>query len=137
MREKLNVIFASLIMKKYFLLLVAILVFLSGSIFSQTVYITSTGQHYHTASCKNVGKTSTKMQVSDALQRGYTPCPTCHPPHEKSKSSSTSKTKKAPAKTSTAKTAKSVQCSAKTKSGNRCTQMTKSPNGLCSQHGGN
>jgi len=123
-------------MKKYFLFLAAIFSLLSGNAFAQTVYISSTGQHYHTSSCKNVNKKSTSMQVYDAQQHGYSPCAICHPPTKPSKSASNKKTKKAPSKTPPAKATKSTQCTAITKSGARCTQLTKSPNGKCAQHGG-
>ena len=123
-------------MKKYILLFVLLFFLLLDNVFSQTVYISATGQHYHTSACKNVNKNSNHMQVSDALAHGYTPCTICHPPTGASKSVHSKKTKKSTSKTSSAKSTKSTQCTATIKSGTRCTQMTKSPNGKCVQHGG-
>jgi hypothetical protein len=93
-------------MKKYFLLFIAIFAVLSGNVFSQTVYISATGQHYHTLACKNVNKNSTQMQVSDALNHGYTPCKICHPPMKPGKSATNKKGKKNPAKAPPAKSKK-------------------------------
>ena len=93
-------------MKKHSLLLLIFFALLFGKMFSQTVYVTSTGQHYHTATCKNVNKNSRSMQVSDALGHGYTPCSTCHPPMKAGKSSPKKKTKKTSSKKSPAKATK-------------------------------
>ena len=74
-------------------------VMLSGvQAFSQTVYVTQSGQHYHTSKCKLINKNSQSMTVSKAQMLNYTPCDKCHPPTKESSASSkkrkTTKTKK-------------------------------------------
>ena len=93
-------------MKKNFLVFAILFALLYGKTFSQTVYVSSTGQHYHTSACKNVNKNSRSMQVSDALDHGYTPCSTCHPPAKAGKSSAKKKTKKTSSKKTPAKATK-------------------------------
>ena len=65
---------------------------LAGKSFSQKVYITQTGQHYHTAKCKLVNKNSTALTLPQAFAAGKTPCDKCHPP---TKEGGTAKKKKA------------------------------------------
>ncbi len=45
-----------------------------------TVYITRTGAKYHTAGCRYLKKSSIPISLSEAIERGYTPCSVCHPP---------------------------------------------------------
>jgi len=48
---------------------------------SQTiVYITQTGSKYHQAGCRFLGKSRILIPLSEAKQKGYTPCGVCHPP---------------------------------------------------------
>ena len=67
-------------MKKLVLASFVFFLFCAGKAFSQTVYITQNGQYYHTAKCKNVGKTATKKNLYDVQQLGYRPCKICKPP---------------------------------------------------------
>lgn len=45
-----------------------------------TVYITKTGKKYHTATCSYLGESKTGIKLSEAVERGYTPCSRCNPP---------------------------------------------------------
>lgn len=47
---------------------------------AETVYVTKTGSKYHRASCQHLSKSSTAIELSDAIARGYEPCKTCRPP---------------------------------------------------------
>ncbi|WP_136479167.1 ComEC/Rec2 family competence protein [Acetivibrio thermocellus] len=44
------------------------------------VYITKTGEKYHTGGCSYLRKSSIPVKLSDAKNRGYTPCSRCNPP---------------------------------------------------------
>lgn len=45
---------------------------------SETVYITNTGSKYHRSGCSYL-KSSIKINKSEAIKRGYTPCSRCNP----------------------------------------------------------
>ncbi len=47
---------------------------------ASTVYITQSGKKYHVSSCKYLSKSKTAISLTDAKNRGYTPCSKCHPP---------------------------------------------------------
>ena len=108
-------------MKKYFFLTVLLLLILIGNTLAQTVYVTKSGKKYHIENCRYVNQNSHSLELSEAAEKGYTPCSVCKPPSAPGTEISEEK----------------VQCSAFTKSGNRCKRKTKSPNGKCWQHGGN
>lgn len=46
----------------------------------ETVYVTKSGNKYHTASCRFVKSGKTAMKLADAVKGGYTPCGVCKPP---------------------------------------------------------
>lgn len=43
------------------------------------VYITDTGNKYHTGSCRFVKNSKTSITVQEALSQGYEPCGVCNP----------------------------------------------------------
>ena len=43
------------------------------------VYITRTGRKYHRAGCRYLKKSMIPVTLSDAIERGYTPCSVCRP----------------------------------------------------------
>lgn len=45
-----------------------------------TVYITNTGEKYHSDGCQYLSKSKIPISLSDAKARGYTPCSRCGPP---------------------------------------------------------
>lgn len=45
-----------------------------------TVYITKTGEKYHNAGCSSLSKSSYSISLTDAINKGYTPCAKCNPP---------------------------------------------------------
>ena len=44
------------------------------------VYITKTGKKYHTATCSYLRQSKIPIELSEAVERGYTPCSRCDPP---------------------------------------------------------
>jgi hypothetical protein len=44
------------------------------------VYITKTGEKYHTARCMFVSKSKIAISLREAVSRGFTPCKRCKPP---------------------------------------------------------
>ena len=116
-------------MKKFLVLLVVFIAIGARSVSAQTVYITKTGQKYHTGDCRYLSQSKIAIELKEATQNGYDACSVCNPPRSSQSSSQPLR--------SEAKKSASVQCGALTKAGTRCKHMTKSPNGYCWQHGGN
>lgn len=52
----------------------------SGTSESLTVYITKTGEKYHTATCSYLKYSKIAISLADAKAAGYTPCSVCNPP---------------------------------------------------------
>jgi hypothetical protein len=44
------------------------------------VYVTKTGNKYHTANCRFLAKSKIPMSLKDAKAKSYTPCSVCKPP---------------------------------------------------------
>lgn len=105
-------------------LLLVLLSFGSTVSFSQTdtVYITKTGEKYHT---KTHYAAVTPIELSDAIEKGYTACKVCKP-----SSGTAINTLTTPAATRST----STQCNGTTKAGTRCKRMTTNANGYCYQH---
>lgn len=112
---------------------------------SQKVYITRTGEKYHTSSCRYIKQSGKAIELKEAA-KSYDPCSVCKPPKVGSNSTNNegvsipepdNASKKAP-KVETEKknppVARSVQCSGTTKAGNRCKRKTTAANGRCYQH---
>ena len=45
-----------------------------------TVYITKTGEKYHSDGCQYLKKSKIPIDLDDAISQGYEPCSKCHPP---------------------------------------------------------
>ena len=109
----------------------------------KTVYITRTGEKYHTSSCRFIKQSGQALELKEAV-KSYTPCKVCSPPKLSTESlsdagSSKPEVKKAntevePKSTPTPKASGSVQCSGTTKAGARCKRKTTAQNGRCYQH---
>ena len=124
-------------MKKYFVLLLALLSFKIG--ISQTVYITNTGKKYHAAGCRYLRSSSNAIDLSKAISSGYGACSVCNPGSGNAVKPTKvvaidqiqNKSNNQNSGTGT------TQCTSITKKGEQCKRMTKSTNGKCWQHGGN
>jgi hypothetical protein len=109
-------------------LILSILV-LSYFSYSQTVYVTRTGEKYHDDGCRYLSKSKIEITLADAKDKGYTACSVCKPG-----------TKISPGKSQTVISPSSIrkvtstQCTGTTKAGNRCKRMTTSAGGRCYQH---
>ena len=117
-------------MKKLKLFLFIISVVYTSNISAQTVYITDTGEKYHSISCRYLKQSKHEVSLEKAQQRGYSACKVCKPSTKKStsvKSATSSKTTSSTKSTAT-------RCTGTTKSGSRCKRKTKSASGRCYQH---
>lgn len=68
--------FASVHRRFIFLLLA---LFASHLAFSQTVYVTRTGEKYHASGCRYLSKSKIETTLADAKEKGYTACSVCKP----------------------------------------------------------
>lgn len=50
----------------------------SNQVTSSTVYITNSGTKYHEAGCRYLTSSKISISLTDAKNRGYTPCSVCH-----------------------------------------------------------
>jgi hypothetical protein len=110
-----------------------LLLFVALNLSAQTVYITNTGEKYHSSSCRYLAKSKIAIDLSDAISQGYNACKVCKPSQSVSKKSEVKEEKASDYD----RNAISSQCTATTKKGSRCKRMTTSSNGKCWQHGGN
>ncbi len=44
------------------------------------VYVTKTGEKYHSEGCRYLKKSKIEKSLEDAIDEGYEPCSVCHPP---------------------------------------------------------
>ena len=44
-----------------------------------TVYITKTGEKYHSGGCRYLKKSKIAIDINDARAQGYEPCSVCNP----------------------------------------------------------
>lgn len=49
-------------------------------ILAQTVYITRTGEKYHSQGCRYLSRSCIPVSLSDAKSQGYSACSVCDPP---------------------------------------------------------
>lgn len=71
---------------KRFLFLLLSLVLLCSTAFAasnggEIVYITRTGECYHSGGCRYLSKSKIEITLADAVARGYRRCSRCNPPH--------------------------------------------------------
>ena len=63
------------------LILTIILSLFSGFVSADTtVYITKTGSKYHNAGCSHLRSSKISISLTEAINKGYTPCSDCHAP---------------------------------------------------------
>jgi len=65
--------------------LVAVLVCLiTGIVFAAgpdaVVYVTKTGEKYHTEKCSSLKSSKIEITLGEAVSKGYEPCKLCNPP---------------------------------------------------------
>jgi len=121
-------------------LLALILLFIAFAS-AQTVYITKTGAKYHSAGCSYLKKSSTPIELNDALNNGYSACSRCKPVgSEIIKSNSEDKKENAPPSSTTTpqtkkkETTSKTRCIAITKKGTQCKRTAAAGSNYCWQH---
>ncbi len=113
-----------------FLLVISISIIASA----QTVYITKSGSKYHLSNCSYLSKSKISIDLSEAKEKGFTPCSRCKPDSkvdgEVDIEKETDSQKEIEKKTTTT----SRQCEAITKKGTRCKRNAKEGSKYCWQH---
>jgi methylphosphotriester-DNA--protein-cysteine methyltransferase len=68
--------------RRYLLVVIVIIIAITGyaATGETTVYITNTGEKYHTERCASVRKSKIAITLEQAVSRGYEPCKRCKPP---------------------------------------------------------
>jgi methylphosphotriester-DNA--protein-cysteine methyltransferase len=71
-------------MKKNRLGLIIAVFLIAGAVYAAsqntTVYITRTGEKYHTERCASVRNSKIAVSLGEAVSKGYEPCKRCKPP---------------------------------------------------------
>lgn len=98
-----------------------------------TVYVTNTGEKYHSSSCRYLSKSRTPMSLEEAVKAGYGPCSRCSAPSNGDRKQQQEGNSKAESPSSATK---SNQCAATTKKGTHCKRKASSGSSYCWQHGG-
>lgn len=118
---------------KYITAAFVLFIGINFSISAQTVYITKSGEKFHTCTCRYLSKSKISISLSEAQEKGYTGCKVCKPSSITStKKSSLNNQKKNVTPQPSATTVK--QCSAIIESGTRCKRKTNHASGKCWQH---
>lgn len=123
---------------------ILLLLLIQSCAFSQdekkVVYITKTGEKYHTESCRYLKYSSFEIDFEEANERGYTACSVCKPGEGDVKNDTVKPAAPKPQTSLKANTVQKTQstttrqCSALTKAGTRCKRTTSEANGKCWQH---
>jgi methylphosphotriester-DNA--protein-cysteine methyltransferase len=68
--------------KRGLLLIIVVIIAIAGyaATGETTVYITNTGEKYHTERCASVRKSKIAIRLDQAVLQGYEPCKRCKPP---------------------------------------------------------
>ncbi|SED12485.1 hypothetical protein SAMN04489761_4349 [Tenacibaculum sp. MAR_2009_124] len=118
-----------------------IVILFSSCSYGQKVYVTKTGEKYHTYKCRFLKYSKKEIELDKAVYFGYLPCKVCKPLsvkklHKEVRQSESQKLKIKSFGTQRVdlKRRLSVQCSGKTKSRRRCKRKTKNASGKCYQH---
>jgi methylphosphotriester-DNA--protein-cysteine methyltransferase len=65
-------------------LIIAVFILIAGAVYAAsqntTVYITRTGEKYHTERCASVKNSKIAVSLGEAVSKGYGPCKRCKPP---------------------------------------------------------
>jgi hypothetical protein len=120
---------------KHFVRVALCLLFLAIGVSAagQSVFITRTGVKYHDGSCEHLHSSKIPITLSEALNRGYTPCNVCRPDREVSTAAEMPDNSKVETDSTANEKQPSARCSAMTKAGTRC-QRAATSNGRCWQH---
>ena len=101
---------------------------------TQEVYITKSGEKYHSKNCHYLKKSRITITLEKALENGYQACKVCKPIIRSNSDIDSSKPSTSGVDHKVNSRSQSVQCSGKTKKGLRCKRVTTNTNGRCYQH---
>lgn len=111
------------------------LLMLFCSLSAQTVYITKTGKKYHSSECSSLSRSKIEIPLSEAVDRGYTPCSRCSPPSKTSNSNvNTSNSTVRNSNSQNVQNNSSGRCQATTKKGTQCKRKAQPGSDYCWQH---
>jgi len=113
-------------MKKHILWIGFFLSLLITHLNAQTVFITKTGEKYHTNDCRHLSNSRSSIELNEALNKGYEACKVCRPTQTPANSK-----QKINKENALQQNTASHQCSAPTSKGARCKHKTNSANGFC------
>ncbi|HMG88832.1 MAG TPA: hypothetical protein VK589_02195 [Chryseolinea sp.] len=110
--------------------------FLQAQDQKHVVYITRTGEKYHTSTCQYLRQSKIEIELAKAKERGYSACSVCKPDADTTNDGFTSPN---PAGVPSEKvkgdqTTTSRQCLGTTAAGQRCKRKTTNASGKCYQH---
>jgi len=113
-----------------------ITIVLVSNTYGQNVYVTKTGEKYHTEPCRYLKYSKKEITLQKAFELGYTACSVCKPASKLNTSNSLPISQHATSTqpSSSAKKTTATQCTGITKSGARCKRSTTNANGRCYQH---
>ncbi|MBK8981681.1 MAG: hypothetical protein IPM38_05000 [Ignavibacteria bacterium] len=114
-------------MKKFFLVLPLFILVFQSDLFSQTVYITKTGEKYHTSECRYLKNSASPIDLSEAVNRNYTSCKVCVPADNILPVIGKEDPPPDPS-------ARIIRCMAITKKNTQCKRNTSNSSGYCWQH---
>jgi hypothetical protein len=101
------------------------------------VYITRTGEKYHTSTCRYLKQSKIEIDLAKAKERGYSACSVCKPDSDRPSDGLDKLTNPTNTPSERAKskpTTTSRQCLGTTAAGQRCKRMTTNASGKCYQH---
>lgn len=125
----------SLEKRMYRILLITVFAFsFLFNLTAQTVYVTNTGKKYHTSNCSSLSSSKKSIELSEAINKGYTPCKKCNPDQSPKSNSNTNLLPDNNSQVKSQNDIKEQQCEAITKSGTRCKRKAQSGSKYCWQH---
>ena len=77
MKQKMKSIISTILVFSTLILVMPINVLAADG--STTVYVTKTGEKYHTSGCQYLRKSKISISLQDAVSSGYEPCSRCNP----------------------------------------------------------
>lgn len=112
-------------------------IFILGFLFqltAQTVYVTKSGKKYHSQNCSSLSSSKKAIELSDAIDNGYTPCKKCKPDQNLKSNTSKNLIPENNSEVKKQNDTKEQQCEAITKSGTRCKRKAQTGSKYCWQH---
>ena len=117
-----------------FVLIIAFVFSFISQLASQTVYVTKTGKKYHSENCSSLSSSKKSIGLSEAIDKGYTPCKKCKPEQNLKSDTKTNSVPENNSKVKNQNDVKEQQCEAITKSGTRCKRKAQAGSKYCWQH---